>query len=193
MKAQLEPDLSGTITHLLGRMRGGDRAATEELFDVVYAELREIAHRLVGRSAPGSLEATELVHAACARLLGKCRLEAENRRHFFFLFGRAMRDVLTEQARRRAALKRGGSRQRVSLLEMKIDGATMTADILDLRAAVEALRGFDRDAARVVDLRFFADRSLEETAEILDLSVASVRRNWAYARAWLREHLAQAP
>jgi len=182
-------DLSGTITDLLGRMHDGDDRASDELLQIVQAELREIARGLVGRAARSSIESTELVNAACERLLGKSRLEARNRRHFFFLFGRAMKDVLVEQERSRASAKRGGSHRRIPLLEIVVDGGATNSEILDIRAAVEALREADPQAARVVDLRFFAGRTIAETAELLDCSVASVRREWEYARAWLSEHL----
>ena len=184
---------AGTVTVLLREARSGDAAKRDELFRRVYDELRGIARGMVGPNGwPAlGLEVTSLVNSACLRLLGRDQLDAEDRRHFFFLFGRAMHDVLVETVKASQTQKAGGDRKRMVLMDAWADGGgTFQADLIDLRAALEEFRGVDPDAAKVVELRYFAQRSIRETSEILDRSVASVRRDWTYASAWLNERLA---
>ncbi|MBX3378811.1 MAG: sigma-70 family RNA polymerase sigma factor [Phycisphaeraceae bacterium] len=187
-----DPTATGTVTVLLREARSGDTSAREELFRRVYEELRGIARGMVG---PGGwpalgLEVTSLVNSACLRLLGRDQLDAEDRRHFFFLFGRAMHDVLVETVKASQTLKQGGDRKRVILMDARAeDGGLRQADLIDLRAALDEFRAVDPNAAKVVELRYFAQRSIRETAELLDRSVASVRRDWTYASAWLNERL----
>lgn len=177
---------------LLRGARSGDNAAREKLFRLVAEELRGIARGMVGPNGWPSLglEVTSLVNSACVRLLGREQLDAEDRRHFYFLFGRAMHDVLVETVKASQTQKQGGDRKRVVLMDaMAEDGPSIQADLLDLRGALEEFRGVDAEAAQVVEMRYFAQRSIRETAEILGRSVASVRRDWAYASAWLNDRL----
>jgi len=185
-------DPRGAVTRLLDRAREGDACARDELFDLVYADLRAIAQRLIGAGSgpPGAFQATELVNAACLHMLDQERLDAENRRHFFYLLKRAMHDVLVKEARSAAADKRGGGRQRVPLVEFAVDDTTTVCGMLELSAAIAELHEIDPDAASVVRLRYFCGRSLRETAELMDSSLAVVRRHWDYAQAWLRVRLA---
>jgi len=186
------PPSTGTVTVLLREARSGDASARDELFRRVYDELRGIARGMVGSGGwPAlGLEVTSLVNSACLRLLGRDQLDAEDRRHFFFLFGRAMHDVLVETVKASQALKNGGDRKRLVLMDAwSEDGGSFQADVIDLRAALEEFRAIDPDAAKVVEMRYFAQRSIRETAEMLDRSIASVRRDWAYASAWLSERL----
>lgn len=183
---------TGTVTVLLREARSGDAAKRDELFRRVYEELRGIARGMVGPNGWPllGLEVTSLVNSACARLLGRDQLDAEDRRHFYFLFGRAMHDVLVETVKASKTQKVGGDRKRMVLMDAPAEeGGTFQADVLDLRAALEEFRKVDAEAAKVVDLRYFAQRSIRETAEMLERSVASVRRDWAYASAWLSERL----
>lgn len=183
---------TGTVTVLLRGARSGDNAAREKLFRLVSEELRGIARGMVGPNGWPSLglEVTSLVNSACVRLLGREQLDAEDRRHFYFLFGRAMHDVLVETVKASQTQKQGGDRKRVVLMDaMAEDGPSIQADLLDLRGALEEFRGVDAEAAQVVEMRYFAQRSIRETAEILGRSVASVRRDWAYASAWLNDRL----
>lgn len=177
---------------LLREARAGDDSARDELLARVYEELRGIARGMVG---PGGwpamgLEVTSLVNSACLRLLGRDQLDAEDRRHFFFLFGRAMHDVLVETVKASQTLKQGGDRRRMVLVDaLEADGGTLQADLIDLREALEEFRRVDPGAATVVELRYLSQRTIRETAEMLDRSVASVRRDWLYASAWLSERL----
>lgn len=181
----------GTITRLLDRARGGDDGARDQLFELVYSDLRAIAQSLLasGRWPRGAIGGTELVNSACLRLLGREQLDAENRRHFFYLLGRAMHDVLVEEARRETADKRGGGRRAEALVEFAVEGDTAVFATLELSEAITELHEIDPEAARVVRLRFFCGRSLRETAEIMGTTLAVVRRHWDYASAWLRVRL----
>jgi RNA polymerase sigma factor (TIGR02999 family) len=180
----------GTITHLLRQARMGHQPAVDELFDKVYQQLKRLARgQLAGQVGDRRLEVTSLVHAACHKLMRKGPLDAEDRRHFFFLFGRAMQDVLAEEARHDLAQKRGGGRRRVPLAEFEADSDTFAADILDLRQALDELRRHDPNGAQIVMLRYFCGLTLEETAETMECTLAAVRRDWDYARAWLHERM----
>jgi RNA polymerase sigma factor (TIGR02999 family) len=180
----------GTITCLLQEYRGGRHEAIDELYALVYDELRGIAeHRLVG-SKGRLLDATALVHAAYARLLGKAELEAADRRQFYFLLSRAMRDVLVEQVRAARSLKRGGGRQPVPMVEVDSSTGKTLVDVTDVSEALDDLAQQDETASLVVRLRFFCGMTLQETAEAIGITFAVTRRHWDYARAWLHERLA---
>ena len=194
----LTDDVSGTVTLLLGRVRDGvsdsvRSKAFDDLFAYIEVDLRRFAQSVLnaGRLPSGGVNGTELVNMACVRLLGQGRLNAQDRRHFFFVLGRAMSDVLVDEARRTNAKKRGGDWGRVALTEFVIDGESNHIDILDLRTAIDELRAADEIAAKVVEARYLSGRSIAETAELLSISIASTRRNWDYARAWLKIRLDQ--
>jgi RNA polymerase sigma factor (TIGR02999 family) len=182
---------TGTITLLLNQVREGQAGARDELFDCVYSDLRKIAQHMIDKAGwpRGGLEGTALVSAACERLLGRGGIDAENRRHFFYVFGRAMHDVLVERARGELALKRGGQLRQVPLIGFEVDGELTRTTVLDLHDALAALRKVDERSAEVVELRFFSGRTLEEVAELTGQSFGSVRRDWEYARAWLHVRL----
>jgi len=184
--------LAGTITILLRETREGELGARDRLFDAVYDDLRRLAHsQLSNLGRSGTIEGTALVHSACERLLGKGQLDAEDRKHFFFLLSRAMHDVLVEHIRAENALRRGGGHQRVPLVEFATDGQMVRLDLLAVHEAIEELRGVDAQAAQVVQLRFFAGRTLEQCEELMGVSFAMVRRHWDYAKAWLHERLSR--
>jgi RNA polymerase sigma factor (TIGR02999 family) len=157
-------------------------------FEALYAELHSLAHRQVRRARPGAtLNTTALVHEAYLKLAKSAGVS--EREHFFALAARAMRQVLVDHARERAAQKRGGGQVPVTLHE---DVAAVPADAAELLAidgALTALQGIDERLARVVELRFFAGLSVEETAEALATSTATVKRDWRAARAFLLTHL----
>lgn len=182
----------GTITVLLRKARDGDLHARDRLFVLVDQDLRRLAAGMLpkGGWVHGELDATALVNSACERLLGKEQLDAECRKHFFFILGRAMHDCLVEQARAAGSAKRGGGHHRVPLVEFHTDGHRTAAGMLDLDEALEALRTHDPDGAQIVQLRFFGGRTLEEAAEIMGCTFAAARQHWDYARAWLHERLA---
>jgi RNA polymerase sigma factor (TIGR02999 family) len=179
------------VTELLTAWSDGDRDAQAELLPRVYDELRQIAARHLSRERAGhTLQATALVHEAYLRLLKDKRRPWRNRAHFFAIAATSMRQILVERARARGAAKRGGSRVRVSLADVGAGDKDAAVDVLVLDDALERLAAFDPQLARIVELRFFAGLSLEEVAEALSSSVATVKRNWSVARAWLRREMA---
>jgi RNA polymerase sigma factor (TIGR02999 family) len=167
------------------------------LMPLVYDELRRIAARYVSRERPGqTLQATALVNEAFVRLSAERTRQFQNRTHFLAIAARSMRQILVQRARARRAVKRGGAPQRVTLddqnLARAVQGGGAEPDAVDLVALDEALATlatFDADLARVVELRYFGGLTVEETAEALDVSPATVKRQWTTARAWLKRTL----
>ena len=180
------------ITRLLADWHAGDDEALERLAPLVYAELRRIARRQMGQEREGhTLQATALVNEAYLRLAGGGGLALQDRAHFYAVCAQVMRRVLIEHARTRARDKRGGGAPHVALEEADVVFEGEGAD--DLVALDEALRGleeFDPRKARVVELRYFAGLSIEETAEVLGVSPTTVRREWRRAKAWLYRAIA---
>ena len=181
----------GNVTRILADLRAAGREeALNRLFPAVYAELRAAARAQLRYERPDhTLQATALVHEAYMRLLGGAYPTWNDRQHFFRAAAEAMRRILVEHARRRARVKRGGNPVRVSLTD--VDSATEhdPAEILALDAAIRRVEEEDPAAADIVRLRFFTGLSVEETARILDLSERTVKREWAFARAWLYDAL----
>lgn len=178
---------------LLLRVRGGDRAAEDLLLERVYAELHAIADRLF-RKEGGShtLQPTVLVHEAFLDLAGE-GVDWESRTHFLCIAAKCMRRVLREHARARGAEKRGGGLRRVTLVDVGRDEAPgLDFDLEALDQALEKLAGLSERQSRVVELRFFADLSIEETARALAVSTGTVENDWRFARAWLLRELQQA-
>jgi RNA polymerase sigma factor (TIGR02999 family) len=173
----------------------GDRAAGERLLPEVYAELRRCAARAMRReSAEHTLQATALVHEAYLRLVDQRRVQWQNRAHFFGIAAQVMRRILVDHARARHAAKRGGGATQLTLGDgdAAAPAADGALDLLALHDALERLAGLDPEQARLVELRYFGGLSIEETAEALDVSPATVKREWALARAWLRRELGAA-
>ena len=177
-------------TLLLNRLARGDAAAADEVLPRVYDELRDIAGAYMRRQGPAStLQATALVNEAWLRVAGAGELDFGCRSQFLALAARAMRSVLVDAARARAAEKRGGGAQRVTLFEsIGADGPT-DVDLLALDEALEALSERDPEAVRVVELRFFGGLSHPEIADATGSSLRTVERRWWLARAWLRGEL----
>lgn len=180
---------TGTITSLLREAEAGNRLALEQVFHRVQGDLRGMARGVLRGGGWQNLQGTELVNMACERLLKREQLNAEDRRHFFFLFGRAMRDILVEEARAAHAAKRGGGRKPSPEVDFAVDGGRTRFGVLALHEALELLKEHDPEGVRVVELRFFAGRTLEETAELMGCTVGVVRGHWAYAKAWLAARL----
>jgi RNA polymerase sigma factor (TIGR02999 family) len=181
------------VTGLLRAARAGSQEAAEQLLPLVYDELRALARARMARLPPGqTMQPTALVHEAYLRLLGKSDLQVESRRHFFFVAARAMRDILVEQARSRAGLKRGGGRRRVRLSATEVVDAANPADVLAVHEALEELEKKDPLKARIVNLRFFTGMTMEETAKVLDISERTLHRHWVFIKAWLRSRLGNA-
>ncbi len=185
-----QPGAFGEVTRLLAGLRAGNEADREQLFALVYAELKRIARRRMAHVAPGgTLQPTMLVHEASLRLLGR-EAEARDRGHFLALAARAMRDVVVEQARRRAAQKRGGALQRCTLDGDLVGRADQALDVLVIHDALEAFARVDAEGARVVELRAFGGLGIEEIALELGWSPSAVDRRLAFSRAWLARKLA---
>ena len=182
-----QPKTPPAVTKLLQAWAAGDEGAGEELYALLYAELRRQAGRYMRRERRHhSLQPTGLVHEAYLRLAGSPDLAWHSRGHFFAIAARVMRQVLVDHARRRRAAKREGFR--VTLTEGAAPAAA-PLDVLDLEEALTELTALDPRQARVVELRYFAGLDVEETAEALGLSARTVKREWQTARAWLQQRL----
>lgn len=169
----------------------GRRDTLDRLVPEVYQELRMIAHRqLAGREGSGTLSTTGLVHEAWLKLVDQTRVEWHDRAHFFGVAARVMRQVLVEYARRRGAVKRGGRFRLVALEEGLVPAEERAEALLAVDEALTRLAGHDPAMARVVECRFFAGLSEDETAEATGTSLRTVQRQWRRAKAWLYQELA---
>ena len=183
-----------TVTDLLKASRSGSAEALDQLVPLVYDELRAIAHgQLRAERADHTLGTTALVHEAWLRLVDQTRIDGQDRNHFFALAARVMRRVLVDYARKRAALKRGANPERISL-----DNALLAVDaqadlVLAVDQALLRLAELDERQARVIEYRFFAGLTEEETAELLGVTARTVRNDWVKARGWLYHELSEHP
>ena len=178
------------VTDLLQRWSTGDREAAEEVLPLVYDELRGIAARELRRGPRGqTLQATALVHEVYLRLSSREGFRLSSRPHFFALAARLIRQILVDHARRQNRLKRGGQAARVTLTETAGLVEPRDPDLLAVDEALEKLEKLDPRKASIVELRFFAGLTLEETAEQLGISPETVGREWRRARAWLSNEL----
>lgn len=184
-------DQGGVITQLLQRVSAGEAGADAQLLPLVYDELRQIAARRLAQERPGhTLSPTALVHEAWMRLDGDDSLAPGDRRQFFAIAARRMRQVLVDHARRRDAAKRdGGVREAITLSGFADERAEGTFDVLALDQALERLEAMDPRKARVVELRYFAGLEMTEIAQVLDISRATAQRDWEVARAFLFQML----
>jgi RNA polymerase sigma factor (TIGR02999 family) len=185
---------SGEVTGLLVAWNAGDTGAVERLMPLVYAELRDIAERHFRRERPGhTLQPTAVVHEAYFRLVDQTRVTWKNRGHFFAVASQAMRRILIDYARARKAEKRGGREARVTLeVGVASPEPVDDMDLLALDEALVRLKALDDGQARIVELRFFGGLSIEETAEAMETSASSVKREFRSARAWLFRELGRA-
>jgi RNA polymerase sigma factor (TIGR02999 family) len=178
--------LKPELTIILQRLDQGHTSAADELLPLVYQELRKLASQKMARESPGqTLQATALVHEAWLRLGGEDQPEWKNRAHFFAAAAEAMRRILIDNARRKARLRHGGRAEHVNLDDLDLAAAMDNEELLALNEALDRLAAHDADAAQVVKLRFFAGLGNEPIAKVLGVSVPTVKRRWAYARAWL--------
>jgi RNA polymerase sigma-70 factor (ECF subfamily) len=174
------------VTELLLEWQQGDKCALDKLTPLVYDELRRIAHRYVQRERDGhTLQTTALVNEAYVRLVGGQRIEWQNRAHFFAVTAQVMRHILIDHARRRQYAKHGGEAQRVSFDDASVMSPERAAELVALDEALDELARLDARKGCVVELRYFGGLSLEETADVLEISVMTVRRDWRAAKAWL--------
>jgi RNA polymerase sigma factor (TIGR02999 family) len=181
------------VTNLLLQLRRGEPGAIETLFPLVYAELRRIASAfLQDENRNHTLLTTDLVHEAFLKMVGNDVGAYQNRAHFFSVAANSMRQILIDEARKRKALKRGSGAVKVSLDE----GAILTDDTADqlvaLDDAMKELATFDDNLSRIVELRFFAGLTIEETAQVLSVSSSTIKREWNIAKAWLYRELSNA-
>ncbi len=182
----LQPEPSSPVTQLLVRWREGDREALEALMPLVYDELRRLAHHYLRQErSDHTLQSTALVHEAYLRLAGQNPPQWQNRAHFFGIAAHIMRQILVEYARGRGAAKRGGNACRVTLDESIALPQQLDVDVVELDRALTGLAELDAQQSRIVELRFFAGLTIEDTSEVLGISPATVKRDWVTARAWL--------
>jgi RNA polymerase sigma factor (TIGR02999 family) len=183
------------ITRLLADWSKGDRQALEKLTPLVYDELRRLASRYLRQERSGhTLQSTALVHEAYLKLVGQTRVRWQNRAHFFGIAAQMIRRILVDYARARHAAKRGAGAEKLSLDEAIALPGSPDLDLVALDDALEGLAQIDSRQSRLVELRFFAGLTLEETAEVLQMSLATAKRDWVAAKAWLaREVRRQSP
>jgi len=178
------------VTELLVAWSQGEQAALDKLVPLVYAELRRIAHRYIKGERPGrTLETTALVNEAYLRLIDASQVRWQDRAHFLAVSAQLMRRILVDFARSRRYLKRGGGTQKVSLDEALVGSPEKSHDLVALDDALEALAVTDKRKSRVVELRFFGGLSVEESAEVLNVSEDTVHRDWRLAKAWLTREM----
>lgn len=187
----MDPMPQDRITQLLQRWSQGDQAAADEILPLVYGELRRIAESYFRRERPGhTLQATVLVHEAWLKIAEEQGLSWQSRTQFYGVAAHLIRRILVDHARKHNRFKRGGEARRVALEEAMEVAVGQPPELIDLDDALERLAALDPRKAKVVELRFFAGLSVEETAEVLDVSVKTVGREWQRARAWLLDALA---
>ncbi|SRR5712691_53709 len=181
------------VSELLDAWGKGDPAALEALIPLVQHELHRIAHRQLRRARPGHLlQTTALVNEAYLRLVDQRRVECRNRAHFFGIAAQLMRHIVVDEARSRLYLKRGGGAFPLVLDEALTASPTRAREIVDLDDALSGLEKLDPRQARLVELRYFGGLTIEETAEVLGISAATVKREWTTAKAWLHHELNKA-
>ncbi len=188
----MDSSVEEEVSALLQAWSNGDPEALEKLTPIVYSELRRLArYYLKGERSDITLQTTALVNEAYLRLVDCKRMRFKDRAHFFAVSAQLMRRILVDHARRRN-LKRGAGVQHISLDEVAVLGPERESDLIALDGAMTALARFDARKARVVELRFFGGLSLEETAEVLNISAITVMRDWSSARAWLYREISGA-
>jgi len=174
----------------LGSGTGGEGDALSGWITALYSELRRLANYYLERERPNhTLQATALVHEAYLRLIEQRQVEWTSRTQVIGIAAQLMRRILLDYSRNHLALKRGGKSQRIYLQEASVIGRDRSADVIELDRALTRLAEVDEQGARVVELRFFGGLSIEETADVLAVSPATVKRNWSVAKAWLAREL----
>ena len=186
--SELEP----SVTELLDAWSNGDRTALDKLMCMVDAELRRLAHYYMSRERSGhTLQTSALVNEAYLRLVNRRSVQWQNRAHFFAIAAELMRSILVDHARSHACAKRGGGAQTLLLDEALTLSQQKAAEVIALDDALKVLAVMDPQQCRIVELRFFGGLTVEETAEVLKLSPATIKRDWSTAKAWLYKELAK--
>lgn len=184
----------GAATQLLLAWGAGDRQALDQMLPLVYEELHRLAVHYLSRERPDhTLQPTALVHEAYLRLVNQRHVDWRNRAQFLGVAANMMRRILVNHARDRVASKRGGDRERVSLSLIEDSAEAPDVDLIALEDALDRLTALDARKARVVELRFFGGLAMNEIAEVLDVSLATVEREWSFARAWLYDAIEGSP
>jgi RNA polymerase sigma-70 factor (ECF subfamily) len=183
------PDDGGEITQLLQQLRSGDRDAGAKLIAAVYGELRNVAARAMRSERPGhTLQPTALVHEAFLKLAGNAGVDWRDRAHFFGVAARLMREILVDYARKRGAAKRG-SGARITLDDSLLISEDRLGEVVAIDEIVKRLDALDPRQGHIVELRFFGGLSVEEVAEVMQISTPTVKREWQSAKAWLHREL----
>lgn len=183
-----------TVTALLQLVTHGDARAFDDLVPIVYDQLRRLAHRaLRGERRDHTLNTTALAHEAYAKLAGLNRMQWQDRAHFFAVAAQSMRRILVDYAVARKAQKRGGGWHVVELDQVALLSDDRLEEVLSVDAALKRLARIDARVVRIIECRVFMGMTIEETADVLELSPASVKRHWTTARAWLTRELAATP
>ena len=178
------------VTRLLGAIHSGDRAAAAELLPLVYQELRRLAaHKMAGQAAGHTLQTTDLVHEAWVRLAGDGQARFAGRSHFFAAAAEAMRHILIDSARRKRAKCNGGGQARVDIEGLELAAPVNPEELLAVHEVLDKFAAESPEKAELVKLRYFVGMTFEEAAEVLGISVATAKRHWAYARAWLYDEI----
>jgi RNA polymerase sigma factor (TIGR02999 family) len=185
--------MAGDVTQLLAQWRSGDREALDRLMPLVYQELRAIAGRYLRNERPGhTLQSTALVHEAYVRLIDQTRSDWRSRAHFFGVAATIIRNILVDHARARNAVKRGGAAAALSLDDALEMPQNRGVDLIAIDDALLTLSRLDPQQSRIVELRFFGGLTIEETAEALGISAATVKRDWVLAKTWIFKTLSKA-
>lgn len=183
-------ETGNNVTHLLLRWGDGDREALDALTPLVYDELRKLASRYLRRERPDhTLSSTALVHEAYMRLVDQRNVHWQNRNQFFGLASELIRRILVDHARARLTAKRGGQVFKLSLDEAIAAPEEKDFDLVSLDDALKSLAATDAQQSRIVELRYFGGLTIEQTAEVLGISPATVKRDWVVAKAWLRREM----
>lgn len=183
--------MSQDANNLLAAVRDGDRSKVPRLAELVYDDLRRLAHHYMDHERPAhTLQPTALVHEAFLKLIDQTKVDWRGRSHFFAVGAEAMRRILVNYAKSRSRLKRGGGQRQIPLDEALTISLDEDEDVIAVDEALEKLATVDEQQAKIVELRFFGGLTIEETAEVLGLSKRTVEREWTACRAWLRRELA---
>jgi RNA polymerase sigma factor (TIGR02999 family) len=180
------------VTQLLIAWSDGDKSALDKLMPLVYDELRRLAHHYMSHERPShTLQTTALVNEAYVKLVNRQRVHWQNRAHFFAIAAQLMRCILVDHARSHAYAKRGGKAPKIELDETLVISKQRAAEVVALDEALKQLAELDPQQSRIVELRFFGGLTIEETAEVVRLSPATIKREWTTAKAWLYHELSK--
>jgi RNA polymerase sigma factor (TIGR02999 family) len=185
-----QPNDMSEVTRILQSMESGDAQAADELLPLVYGELRKLAASKMANESPNqTLQPTALVHEAWLRLTGNENVKWNGRAHFFGAAAEAMRRILIDNARRKSAMRHGGGQQRLDADEIEIAAPAKDDELLAINDALEEFTKIDKQKAELVKLRYFVGLKIEESAEVLGISVPTATRWWNYSRVWLYEKI----